>query len=130
MILGAVVLLLTAGLGGGDVTTLGPPPPLELVTPAAADSIDGALELVFRAQADLRPQPGGWGADGLHIHAEINGLEIMPAAGDIRTLPDGSYAWTVGRAPAGETTVRLLWSDVAHRPIEEGATPLVRIHVR
>ena len=130
MVLAAMVLLLTAALGREDTALIAAPPPLELIAPAPSDSIEGALELVFRTDARLQPQPGGWGVDGLHVHAEINGREIMPAASDISMRPDGAYTWTIGRAPAGEATVRLRWSDLDHRPLEEGATPVVRVHVR
>jgi hypothetical protein len=131
MIATAVVLLIFGGEGdtGGDATP-GTIPTLELVYPAPNATVENPLELRFRSDATLTAMPGGWGVRGLHLHAEIDGVEFMPSAADLRRLQDGSYQWALGRLQPGTRTLRIFWSDSAHRPLTEGATPHIRIQLR
>ena len=133
MVLVAVYLLIASavreeGAATGEVAD--EVPPLELVYPADGEEVDPPLKVGFRSGAPISVQPGGWGAGGYHLHAELSGREAMPGAEDIRRLPDGSYEWTVRGAPAGAGTLRLMWSDEAHRPVEARATAPIEVILR
>jgi hypothetical protein len=130
MLLVAVWLLLSGGgmIGGAEAGA--PPPALTLIAPVSGASVSGPLVLRFRADnTRLLSSPSGWGANGFHLHASINGVEVMPAPADI--LPsDGEYSWTLENPPVGEVTVQLLWSDGQHRAVGAGASQAASVTVR
>lgn len=131
MVVGAVVLLLVGGEGDtGAVAGVDAAPTLQIVSPSEGDSIRGPLTVVFRVPGEMEMQPGGWGIGDRHLHLELDGVELMPAAADIERLGEGEYRWTVGMPTTGSHTLRLLWSGLDHRPIEETATAPVRVEVR
>jgi hypothetical protein len=130
MVLGALLLLLFGGPGDEGAAPASPPPGIALESPRNGAVIDGALEVRFRIGGVGERMPGGWGVGEYHLHAELDGREIMPSPADIRRLPDGAYAWTIGTPSPGEREIRLFWSDRAHRPVAEGATGRVRVTVR
>ncbi len=127
----AALAVLVAGAPGDDGQAIaGVPAPLVLVSPVDGDAVSGPVELVFTASgADLAPNPTGWGAEGFHVHAELDGVERMPAMADIRRTDD-RYAWMLADPPAGEITVRLLWSDSRHRPVPDGASEAVTVTIQ
>lgn len=128
----AALLLLVFGGGGGEGMAAdleGEPPQLELLSPADGDTAAIPLVLTFRSAAPLAQMAGGWGVEGLHLHAGIDGREAMPGPGDITRLDADRYAWTIPAA-RGDVRVHLFWSDAAHRPVVGGDTPPVGIHVR
>jgi hypothetical protein len=125
----AAVLVLLAGGVGVETEAAATPPTLVWAEPLPSSSSPDSLTLVFRTEGTLSPQPGGWGVDGLHVHVEVNGQERMPGRADIRAVPGGAYSWTIGSLPLGDVAVRLRWSDLDHRPIEQGASASVQIHV-
>lgn len=130
MLLAAVWLLAFGGPGDGGAAVTGPPPDLSLVAPANGSVVEAPLLLRFRTgEARLLSGPSGWGTGGYHLHLSLNGVELMPAPGDIRHVED-AWVWTVPNAPVGEMTLRLLWSDEAHRPVEAGASSEVTVTVR
>jgi len=130
MVLAALLLLLFGGAGDEGAAPSLPPPGLSLESPARGAVIEGALEVRFRIDGVGERMPGGWGVGEYHLHAELDGREIMPSPADIRRLPDGAYAWTIGSPSPGEREIRLFWSDRAHREVAEGATGRVRVTVR
>jgi hypothetical protein len=105
-------------------------PSLQILAPANGDSVDARVELHFQVDADLRRAPEGWSAGRHHLHAAVDGQELMPGAADISILARDRYIWTFPTLPPGERTIRLFWSDARHRPIPAGASPAVRVHVR
>jgi hypothetical protein len=107
-------------------------PQLTLVAPTASEAVDGPVYLLFDVdRSRMRIGPGGWGIGQLHVHAWVNGREIMPAAADIELVGNPSrYRWTLGVLPPGEHTVRVGWSDVRHREVEAGSSEVVHFTVR
>lgn len=130
MIAGAVVLLLWGGEGDGGSA------PDDVPALAVRQPADGVrvpigvpVEVVFTSEREIRPMPGGWGTDSLHLHLRVGGVEYMPAAGDIQRLPNGFYRWSFGPLDEGLHVLRLFWSDTQHRPLTEGSSRGVRIVV-
>lgn len=130
MLVAALAFLVAGGAGDdGEVAASGPSP-LVLISPGDGAVLEGPVELVFTASgADLEPNPTGWGAEGFHVHADIDGVERMPAMADIRRTGD-RYTWTLADPPTGEVTVRLVWSDARHRPVAEGASDAVTVVIQ
>jgi hypothetical protein len=127
---GLFVLLLGFWVASREAAVPPPgPEPLVLLEPAEGDVVASPIVLRFRTAAPLDIGRTGWGAGPYHVHAEVDGREIMPAAADIEPLEDGAYAWTLHRVEPGERAVRLTWSDPAHRVLEQGASRVVRIVV-
>lgn len=126
----AVVMLIRGGATDGGARPVARPPAIELLQPAAGASVDGPLALLFRVEGELVRQPSGWGVDGLHLHLQLDALELMPASADVEAVPGGAFRWTVGRLEPGPHTVRLFWSDAAHQPVEGGASRAAEIQVR
>lgn len=112
---------------GGSTGSL---PELLILEPVGGSALAGRVPLVFQVEADLRRAPAGWSAGSAHLHAAVNGQELMPGATEIEILSRNLYRWTLPALPTGEHTVRLFWSDARHRPIEDGASAPLRIRVR
>lgn len=131
MVLAALVLL----VAGGESDTGARPetfatPRLEMVQPREGDVIEGPLPVVFRVDGEMEIGPGGWGVGTHHLHLELDGVELMPAAADIERLGEGEYRWVLRTPAPGPHTLRLLWSGMDHRPLPGTATPPVRVEVR
>jgi hypothetical protein len=122
MLLLAAVFLVRSLLPGG--TDEGPTrvPSLTILAPAPGAVLDHPAELLFDAGAPLRPGATGWSTGALHVHLLIGTTEVMPAAGDLTHLGGTRYRWRLPRVGAGESTLRLTWSDASHRGIEAGAS--------
>jgi hypothetical protein len=134
-------LLIVALLLGGFVVwastlavesgrTGGGPPQLILLEPADGSTVAARVALVFEAPVELRRSPAGWESGGFHVHASIDGRELMPGSSDVERLPGNRYRWTLPPLPTGTREVRLFWSDARHREVAEGATPPITFEVR
>lgn len=133
MVIAAVVLLVVGGAGdeGAAARSGSPEPPrIQQIAPEEGALIDGPVEVVFRVREEMERLPGGWGIGDHHLHLEMDGVELMPAAEDIERVGEGEYRWIVGAAEPGPHALRLLWSGPDHRPLPGTATPLVRVEVR
>ncbi|MQA90770.1 MAG: hypothetical protein GEU90_11105 [Gemmatimonas sp.] len=129
MFLAAVWLLLFGGPPDG-LSNDGAPPQLQLLAPSRGDTVPAPIGLQFSSPVPLTNQPGGWGAKGFHLHAEIDGREWMPGPSDIRRQADGSYAWAVAKLSPGDHSLRIVWSDADHMPVTGGGTKQAPIVVR
>lgn len=130
LVIGALVMLFVGGESDdGGSEPVGAPPVLEIVAPADEASLSGPLEVVFRVPARLTMRPGGWGVEDFHLHLALDGVELMPAAGDLEQVGEGEYRWHVGRLDPGTHALHLLWSGVDHRPLPQTRTATVRVTV-
>ena len=132
MLLAALVLFVFGGRGddGGISVAAAGPAQLALLAPGNGAVVSSPLRLTFRtAGAGLTSTPTGWGVDGHHVHAEINGQEVMPGQKDISRAADDSYVWVLPESPRGDVSVRLVWSDSRHRAVVGGATEQIWIRV-
>ena len=125
--------LLLAALGylanqRGKASRAGPPA-LGIVAPSEGMAIDSPLVIRFTSANPLDLRDSGWGHDKFHLHAVVNGVEIMPAARDIVRADSSHYQWTIGGA-RGAATFHLGWADQAHRPLRQGATDTVTVTIR
>lgn len=130
MVVVALVLLVLGGESDAGSPRPVVAPSLTVAAPAPGSEVEGPVEVVFRAGEELGPKPMGWGTDQLHLHLEVDGQQFMPATGDIRRLPDGSYAWRFAALEPGPHTLRLFWSDAGHQPLAEGASAPLRVQAR
>lgn len=106
-------------------------PQLVLLEPADGAVVGDAVGVVFETDVTLRSGPAGWEAPGgHHIHAAVDGLELMPGPGDITPLDGGRYRWLIRPLSPGTRELRLFWSDRNHREVAEATTPTIRIEVR
>ncbi len=112
---------------GGETAPL---PQITLVEPAPGAVVASPIPVIFEVPVRLRWVAGGWQAGRLHIHAGVNGRELMPGSRDIEPLGQNRYRWTLPALPAGEHTLRLFWSGPDHRPIEAGASESITVQAR
>jgi hypothetical protein len=107
-----------------------PPPSLGITSPAPGMATDSPLVIRFTSSHPLDLRASGWGHDNFHVHAVVNGTEVMPAAADIVRADSQHYEWTIAGIPRGSATYYLAWADQAHRPLRQGATDTVRFTIR
>lgn len=105
-------------------------PQLTLFEPLDGADVDGPLSLVFAPGARISPGPTGWEVGPLHLHALLNGQELMPGRTDIRMLDDGRYRWDLPRLEAGEYEIRIVWALDDHGSIERGAADPVTVRLQ
>lgn len=130
MVVAAIVLLLVGGESDGTAVVASGAPALELVQPEHGATVrTERLHLVFRVEGEFGPTAGGWGNDSLHLHLGLDGMEVMPAAGDVERLSPGLYRWTLARPAPGLHTARLFWSGPDHRPIAGATSRTVQVKV-
>jgi hypothetical protein len=132
LLLGLVFLVRSFGEGGSDtgLRPAGTIPALAILTPAAGAEVAQPAAVELDAATALAAGPTGWTADGRHLHLFAGGTELMATAAEITHLGGTRYRWTLPRLPAGETTLRLAWSDERHRTLPEGASPIVPVRLR
>lgn len=118
---GIAVLVLGLWLGRDGIGGEPQIPTIALEAPSAGAVVDSPLVVRFRTSRLLKA-PEGWRSGRMHLHADVDGVEVMPAAADIQRLDDGSYAWALPLLAPGQHRLRLRWSDPQHQPVEEGAT--------
>ncbi len=133
--LGPTIILLAIGLWTGNHEQGPAPAPtapaqITIVDPTDSAQVSAPLEITFTTTAPLRLTPMGWQAGQLHLHAVIDGAEIMPGALDIRALGDARFRWRLKDVAAGTHDVRLVWARPDHRAIPEGASGDVTVEVK
>jgi hypothetical protein len=105
-------------------------PSLTVLAPSEQAFVDSPLVVRFRSTRPLGLTSAGWGTGQLHLHAWVNGVQIMPAAADIRSDQTGAYEWVVNQATRGRTQLWLGWADAAHRAITAGSSPSTSVTIR
>lgn len=133
VLLGLVFWVRSLGEGGSD-TGAGPVaaavPALRILSPGSGEEMAQPAAVEFDAGAPLTLGPTGWTADGRHLHLFVGGTELMAGATDLRGVGGTRYRWMLPRLPAGETTLRLAWSDESHRTIPDGASRTLSVRLR
>lgn len=133
VLLGLFFWIRSFGEGGSD-TGAGPAavavPTLAILSPAAGAELAQPAAVEFDAGAPLTLGPTGWTAAGRHLHLFVGGTELMASANELRQVEGTRYRWTLPVLPAGETTLRLAWSDESHRTIPDGASAPVTVRLR
>jgi len=107
-----------------------PAPPITILEPADGDTVGTDITLVFETPAPLRLTPSGWLAGRLHVHANVNGVELMPAAADMEEVGKNRFAWRLLPQRPGPATIRMEWATPDHRAVEAGGSPEIRVFVR
>jgi hypothetical protein len=133
---GLGIFMVAAGILIGAVNMFGPRtdlssgvPSLVLIEPQAGDTVDSPVVLRFTAGNDLALGGMGWASNDLHLHAYVDGTEIMPAAADIRDAGDGTFFWTLP-VESGSRTVQLRWAGMDHGDLDVGASRAIEVVVR
>ena len=98
-------------------------PEVHLLSPGSDTTTNGSVRLQFQTTRPLALQPTGWGAGRFHLHALVNGVERMPAAADIQSLPGGDYQWLLSDLP-DSAQVQLVWALPSHQRLTEGASAI------
>lgn len=96
-------------------------PALVLIEPQGGDTVAGPLVLRFTAGNDLTLGGMGWASNDLHLHAYVDGIEIMPAAADIQDAGDGTFLWTLP-LESGRHQIQLRWAGLDHADLDVGAS--------
>lgn len=126
---GIVVATVQALRPDVPTTSAGDVPAITLLAPQSGDTVDAPITVRFRAGERLALGPMGWASDDLHLHAYVDGIEIMPAAADIEPQSDGTFIWHLPAVP-GERTLELSWAGMQHGSLSEGASGQIRVVVR
>lgn len=132
VLLGVFFWIRSFAEGGSDTGVRPAPtvPTLAILRPATGEAVAQPAAVELDAGSQLVLGPTGWTADGRHLHLFAGDTELMAAATDLRHLGGTRYHWTLPRLPAGETTLRLEWSDERHRAIADGASRTVPVQLR
>jgi len=96
--------------------------PLTVLEPKDSAQVDAPLEVTFSTTAPLHLTPMGWQAGSLHLHALVDGAQVMPGALDIHALGDGRFRWKLKAVGPGPHDIRLVWARPDHHAIPEGAS--------
>ncbi len=135
-VIGALgILMIAAGVLIGAVRALrsapvtAEAPSLVVIAPAAGDTVTAPVALRFTAGNELELGPMGWASGALHLHAWVDGTEVMPAAADIHDAGDGTFVWTLPLEP-GNRILQLRWAGMDHGDIEAGASRAIGVVVR
>lgn len=116
---------------GGGERPVAPPPAIAVLEPRDGAELSGRVALVFDAGTPMRQGPAGWVAAGrYHLHALVDGTEVMAAPDEVQPLGGTRYRWTLPPLPAGERRITLRWSGPDHRTLEEGGAPPRTVRVR
>lgn len=104
-------------------------PQLSILSPGEGAAVDSPLVVRFTSNQPLVLNPTGWGYRTLHLHAWVNGVQLMPAAADVVQSDSATYEWTLalGRGPQA---LSLAWADQAHRPLTAGGSDTIRVELR
>ncbi|MBD0319792.1 MAG: hypothetical protein ICV87_05630, partial [Gemmatimonadetes bacterium] len=120
LVLLALFFLFRGGPSDTGVAPAAGVPPLSIVEPREGAEVSLPAGVVFDAGTRLEVGPMGWNAGGRHVHLLVGGTELMAGAAEVQPLGGNRYRWTVPSLPQGAQTLRLTWSDEAHRPLAEG----------
>jgi hypothetical protein len=127
----ALVFALVGGEEDGALEAAPAPPRIVVIEPRDGAAVAGRVAVVLDAGEELRPAPAGWStAAGHHLHAEVDGTELMAAPGELRLLEGTRYRWVLPGLPPGAHRIRLRWSDASHRPLPEGGSAPFTVTVR
>ena len=126
---GLVVLIVQALTPEREVTAAADVPRITLLAPQSGDTIRSPIPVHFSAGDRLALGAMGWTSDDFHLHAYVDGAEVMPAAADIEAQPDGTFIWHLAATP-GVRTLELSWAGMHHGALQEGASDQIRIVVR
>lgn len=129
VVAGLVVLTVQAVTPEPEVTAAGDVPRITLLAPQSGDTVRSPIPVHFSAGDRLALGGMGWASDDLHLHAYVDGAEVMPAAADIEAQPGGTFIWHLAATP-GVRTLELGWAGMHHGALQEGASGQVRVVVR
>ncbi len=132
LVVGGILLAIGLWTGGNQhaPSAAAAPAALTILEPADSATVAAPVEITFSTPAPLRLTPMGWQAEHLHLHAIVDGAEIMPGALDIRALGEDRYRWRLKSVAAGAHDIRLVWARPDHRSIPEGASADVPFTVK
>ena len=132
-VVGAVLLIIglwTGGGGGPKARPVAPPDSLVITAPDDSATVPAPLTITFATRAALRAGPMGWQAGAYHLHALLDGADIMPGTLDVQSAGTGQFRWTLKNVAAGAHTVRLVWARPDHRSIPPGASREISLTVQ
>ncbi len=131
-VVGTILLIIGLWTGGGghSARPVARPDSLVIVSPTDSATVPAPLAITFATRARLRSGPMGWQASAYHLHALLDGQDVMPGVQDVRAAGTGQFRWTMKNVPAGAHTIRLVWARPDHRSIPEGASQEISVTVQ
>ena len=105
-------------------------PQLTITKPARGETVDSPLAVHFTSTRPISLQPSGWLHGRLHLHANVNDVQFMPAVTDIRALDSMTYSWTLHGVGKGAARLYVGWGDPAHRELSQGASDTISVTIR
>ena len=124
-VVGAILLVIGLWAGGGGGSKARPaagPDTLVIVAPSDSATVSAPLTVTFSTRAALHAGPMGWQAGTFHLHALVDGVDVMPGTLDVQLAGTGQFRWTLKNVAPGPHTLRLVWARQDHRSIPEGAS--------
>ncbi|HEU4557717.1 MAG TPA: hypothetical protein VFS20_07700 [Longimicrobium sp.] len=115
--------------GGESDTTVERSPRLTVEDPRPGATLSQPVTVIFNARTELRPD-GSNAAGTRHVHVRAGRYELMPGPADVQPVSGSTYRWTLPHLPPGPATLRLYWSDAAHKPIPGTESDSLQITVR
>jgi hypothetical protein len=100
-------------------------PPRRILTDSAATANPVRLRFVTPASLELTQM--GWMAGDLHLHAGIDGLEIMAGVEDLAHVAADTFVWRLPDPSVGDHVVKLYWADLSHRPVGDSVSSTIRV---
>ena len=129
LLLALIVAITSLIRGSSSEAQAVPAQPLVLAEPRSGASVQNPVELIFTTPVPLTQTPMGWGAESLHLHAAVNGQDVMPGGPEITSLGGERYRWMLRVPGLGDYTLQLFWSGPDHAPLAEGASDVIRVRV-
>lgn len=117
------------GHAGHSAVSAAEATPIHILQPSPGSASAERVPLVFATEVPLENSPHGWGARGLHLHASVNGAEIMSGGARIESLGGNRYRWELPLVP-GTYRVELFWASHGHGRIAHGAATPIDVIVR
>lgn len=94
-------------------------PPLRILFPEPGARVGTQLAVVFETSGEMARLTMSAPAVGTHLHVEADGVSLMPTEDQLIRLGDNRYIFVFDLPVApGERTLRVYWSDAAHRTID------------
>lgn len=94
-------------------------PALRILFPENGARVGTTLAVVFETPGDLARLTMSAAAVGTHLHVEADEVSLMPVENQLIRLGGHRYLFLFDMpVQPGERTIRVYWSDAAHRTIE------------
>ena len=103
-------------------------PSIRILAPRSGEDVINPVTVRFTTPAPLRLSTNGWTAGDLHLHAMIDGVELMSSAVAIQMQRD-TFTWQLPPLETGAHRIYLTWAARQHANLA-GTTDTITVTVR